>query len=404
MLAGGVYPGMITATIGTALLLAVVADLVRDRAAARELRGVVRRSPHGLRGIALAWFHQIPTGNELVLDRLAADYWRGLYLATLAILVVFRLLVPFVNALPLPAARRRGRRRGRRRRLAAHRRPPARPPGREGRASSSSGGSSRAAAGGRRTRSRSRPRRTAARCGSRSRRLGDFTSRAADVPPGRAWSPKGRSASSPSRPPARKVPLIAGGIGITPIRSLLEEMDGDLVVVYRVVERRRRHLRRGVARRSQRKGAGVARRRRRPPAREGSELLSPAHLRELVPDIAEREVFVCGPPAMADATAGASARPMSRPATSTPSASRSDPNRSTHATSTHGSPRSGDDRAAHGERRRRGRGERRSRPSRRRRWSSPARSPARRRGRSLGQRAVNVTCARRPSSSTASRR
>ena len=34
---------------------------------------------------------------------------------------------------------------------------------------------------------------------------------------------------------------------------------------------------------------------------EGSRLLSPAHLQELVPDLAEREVYVCGPPAMADA-------------------------------------------------------------------------------------------------------
>jgi ferredoxin-NADP reductase len=34
---------------------------------------------------------------------------------------------------------------------------------------------------------------------------------------------------------------------------------------------------------------------------EGRRLLSPAHLQELVPDIAEREVYVCGPPAMADA-------------------------------------------------------------------------------------------------------
>jgi ferredoxin-NADP reductase len=30
-------------------------------------------------------------------------------------------------------------------------------------------------------------------------------------------------------------------------------------------------------------------------------LLTPAHLQELVPDLAEREVYVCGPPAMADA-------------------------------------------------------------------------------------------------------
>ena len=34
---------------------------------------------------------------------------------------------------------------------------------------------------------------------------------------------------------------------------------------------------------------------------EGRELLSPAHLQALVPDLAEREVYVCGPPEMADA-------------------------------------------------------------------------------------------------------
>ena len=32
------------------------------------------------------------------------------------------------------------------------------------------------------------------------------------------------------------------------------------------------------------------------------ELLSPAHLRELVPDIAERDVYLCGSPAMTAAT------------------------------------------------------------------------------------------------------
>jgi ferredoxin-NADP reductase len=33
-------------------------------------------------------------------------------------------------------------------------------------------------------------------------------------------------------------------------------------------------------------------------AREGHGLLTTAHLRELVPDIAERDVYVCGPPGM----------------------------------------------------------------------------------------------------------
>ena len=30
------------------------------------------------------------------------------------------------------------------------------------------------------------------------------------------------------------------------------------------------------------------------------DLLSPAHLEELVPDIADRDVYVCGPPGLVD--------------------------------------------------------------------------------------------------------
>src|SRR5206468_6869924 len=99
MLGGGVYPGMITATIGTAMLLGVVAtSLVIVR---RRLRYEWWYAVHLLAyaGIALSWFHEIPTGNELVLDRAAADYWRGLYIATFAILIVFRLGMPLVQLL-----------------------------------------------------------------------------------------------------------------------------------------------------------------------------------------------------------------------------------------------------------------------------------------------------------------
>jgi ferredoxin-NADP reductase len=35
---------------------------------------------------------------------------------------------------------------------------------------------------------------------------------------------------------------------------------------------------------------------------EGEALLSPAHLGELVPDLAERDVYLCGPPAMTSVT------------------------------------------------------------------------------------------------------
>ena len=48
---------------------------------------------------------------------------------------------------------------------------------------------------------------------------------------------------------------------------------------------------------------------------EGRELLSPAHLRELVPDVVEREVYLCGPIAFTDG--GATLRRGGVSATST---------------------------------------------------------------------------------------
>src|SRR2546430_2168752 len=98
MLGGGVYPGMITATIGTFLLIAVVVTSVVI--VKRRLRYEAWYAVHlaAYAGIALAWFHQIPTGNELVLDRVAADYWRALYLVTLGLLVGFRLVAPLAKA------------------------------------------------------------------------------------------------------------------------------------------------------------------------------------------------------------------------------------------------------------------------------------------------------------------
>jgi ferredoxin-NADP reductase len=93
-----------------------------------------------------------------------------------------------------------------------------------------------------------------------------------------------------------KVLLVAGGIGITPIRALLEELDGDVVVLYRVLRKE------DVVFRDELDGLG---------ARieiitgdrtdaSGHDLLSAEHLRELVPDVVERDVFVSGPPAMVE--------------------------------------------------------------------------------------------------------
>ena len=55
---------------------------------------------------------------------------------------------------------------------------------------------------------------------------------------------------------------------------------------------------------------------------DGRDLLAPAHLLELVPDITERDVFLCGPPAMAAfIRKNVREAPACRGARSTPSAS-----------------------------------------------------------------------------------
>ena len=301
MITGGIYPGMITATIGTALLIAVVVSsiVIVRRRIRYEAWYAVHLTVYA--AIALAWFHQIPTGNELVLDRLAADYWRGLYLVTLALLVAFRVVAPILNAFRfrlrvaevidegagVVSLRIDGRRLDR---LGAK-------AGQfflwrfltRGRWWASHPFSLSAAPDGRSLRITIKD-------------LGDFTSRVATIPVGTrvvAEGPFGVFTNAVRRRP--KVALIGGGIGITPIRSLLEEMDGDLVVVYRVIDDADVIFGDELRELAGRKGAVVHVVAGDHASPEGRELLSPAHLQKLVPDLAEREVYVCGPPAMADA-------------------------------------------------------------------------------------------------------
>jgi predicted ferric reductase len=300
MVGGGVYPGMITATVGTFLLVAVVVTSVVI--VKRRLRYEAWYAVHltAYAGIALAWFHQIPTGNELVLDHVAADYWRALYLATLGLLVCFRLVAPLAQALRhrlrvaevvaegdgVVSLRITGRRLDR----------------------------LNARAGqfflwrflDRRSWWGSHPFSLSAAPDGRSLRitakaLGDFSGRMGEIRPGTrviAEGPFGVFTETARR--REKVVLIAGGIGITPIRALMEDMSGDVTVVYRVVSESDLIFRdelEGIARDRGIRLVFIVGDHMTP---EGSRLLSPDHLRELVPDIAERQVYVCGPPAMTD--------------------------------------------------------------------------------------------------------
>jgi len=93
--------------------------------------------------------------------------------------------------------------------------------------------------------------------------------------------------------------LIAGGVGITPIRALLEELTGPIVVLYRVrtmadavlLEELKALVRMRGAQLyllTGRTGEGT------PP----NNPFDPHQLHTLVPDITERDVYVCGPGAM----------------------------------------------------------------------------------------------------------
>ena len=112
MVGKGAFPGMLTATIGTVLLLIVSwsSFAIARRHLSYELWYAVHITAYA--GIALAWFHEIPTGGDLNPSSLEgltpkgfgppvnwhADYWRGLAIVTLAVLA-WRLLSPFASSL-----------------------------------------------------------------------------------------------------------------------------------------------------------------------------------------------------------------------------------------------------------------------------------------------------------------
>ena len=94
--------------------------------------------------------------------------------------------------------------------------------------------------------------------------------------------------------------LIAGGVGVTPIRALLEDLHGHAAVIYRVATDQDAVLYDELRDLALAKGAEL----HLVTGPSVPDRLAPAELARLVPDIADRDVFLCGPPPMMNAVLG----------------------------------------------------------------------------------------------------
>ncbi|WP_413812291.1 ferric reductase-like transmembrane domain-containing protein [Streptomyces sp. OE57] len=98
---------------------------------------------------------------------------------------------------------------------------------------------------------------------------------------------------------ARKTLLLGGGVGITPLRALFETLPGEVILVYRARRPEDLALRGELDALAAERGAAVHYVVDEPAAY--SSPLTAGALRGLVPDIAERDVYLCGPPGMTEA-------------------------------------------------------------------------------------------------------
>jgi predicted ferric reductase len=292
------YPGMLAALVGTVMLIlvAVTSVIIVRRRMRYESWYLVHLMAYI--GVAMAWTHQTPTGNIFIANPMAVAFWTALYVATLQLVILFRLVQPVVRALWHGM--------------------------RVAEVSPEGPGVVSLRITGRHldwlnvragqfflwrflTRehwSESHPFSLSAAPDGQSFRvtiksLGDFSGDMAQIRPGTRVMAEGPFGSFTEDARTRKrVVLIAGGVGITPIRALLERMHGDLILIYRATREEDILFRDELTRLAHDRGVTihyVVGDRKQP---ENAHFLSAAHVRQLVPNIASREVFLCGPEAM----------------------------------------------------------------------------------------------------------
>nr|BFE63114.1 ferredoxin reductase family protein [Dactylosporangium thailandense] len=126
--------------------------------------------------------------------------------------------------------------------------------------------------------------------------VGDHTSRMREMSPGTRIFVEGPWGDfTASRRVKQRALLIAAGSGIGPIRALLEELPPGAIVIYRASAVHDLHLRHELEHLAGLRHAQlwfVVGDRRDPGPRR---LFTPTGMRDLVPDISERDVYLCGP-------------------------------------------------------------------------------------------------------------
>ncbi|MBJ7600086.1 MAG: hypothetical protein DLM67_00600 [Candidatus Nephthysia bennettiae] len=297
----GAYDGLLAAIVGLLLLVGVVvvSIAISRRRLAYETWYFIHLYTY--LGIALAFSHELAVGADFIANRAFVVYWWALYVAVAGCLVAFRVLRPLY--------------RFDRHRFQVHRVQREAPgvfsiyiKGRDLSEFPAQAGQFllwRFLDGGRWW--QSHPFSLSMAPNGRQLRLtvkaiGDFTARVASLKPGTRVLVEGPFGQFTERGRLlSRVLLIAGGIGITPLRALAEEMLAEGVDVCLLYRCRRvqdivfRHELDRLAEKSQLRVEYLLSDGR--PGRRAGQL-GPDLLRELVPDLLQREIYVCGPPGM----------------------------------------------------------------------------------------------------------